>query len=291
MSNLPMKECEICGGFFFPSRATQKYCHECGKHPERKKQQYSIAVAINKRHAGIEAYYEPVEQTCEQCKKMFKSMKQRRFCSEKCTKQYAIEHAACSQCGSRLLDVDISEISSSEPHFCSEKCRNEYIWSNAEKNGYIRICEHCGKKFIREKGGTFCSRQCYLAAVKSGWKPQNASGNRNDPHLPTETICCKQCGKPFTRIVGSIYDQFCSPSCRKENNRQAYLQRKEKQKQENAIKKRKAVSDEIMKKGLCWKCKTSYPDCERMSSNFQYSPEGSVFVQGKIVKCPKYVGP
>lgn len=286
-----MKECAICGGFFYPNRAYQKYCSECRNHPERKKKQYEIAVSINMRHAGQEK--KPIEQICKQCGKLFKFPKERKFCSDRCTKQNAIENARCSQCGVRLLDLGIEVTPNSHNlYFCSERCRNEHMWAMAEKRGNIHICKQCGKKFVRKNGGTFCSRQCYQDAAKAGWIPQKKEKRAESP-FPKEIAICKQCGKPFSRIAGSVYDQFCSNDCRKANTYQKQKEKLSKQKEEakkEAAKQQEKGHEEVLKKGLCWKCKTPYPDCERMSSKFQYSPEGSVFEKGKIIRCPKYVG-
>ena len=44
----------------------------------------------------------------------------------------------------------------------------------------------------------------------------------------------------------------------------------------------------IEENGLCSICRTSYKDCERMSSNYTASPKGSVFRGNLVIKCPKF---
>lgn len=56
---LPEKECEICGILFQPTRANQKYCPDCRKHPEQKKKEYSRALARSIREYGT-GYEAPV---------------------------------------------------------------------------------------------------------------------------------------------------------------------------------------------------------------------------------------
>lgn len=171
-----------------------------------------------------------------------------------------------------MLDVGIRIEHQGGWHYCSHECREEARWNAAKERGHVQTCQNCGTKFIRSSG-SFCSRKCYNQAVKSGWKSQNPKPVK---HIASEKACCSICGHEFIRPAGTEYP-YCSPECRKI----AF---------DNSRKKRKMqkVDAELKKRGLCWCCKTSYTDCERISSNFQYSPEGAVFQNNKIIRCPKF---
>lgn len=273
-----MKECEICGEAYEANRSSQKYCKECGKRPETARKRYVIAVAVNKRHAGES--YRVYDLNCCQCGKSFKSSYiSRKFCSDTCERQHNIENAKCSNCGKRLLDFGIKIETQGGWHYCSDKCREEYLWERARKSGHIYTCKYCGVQFIRKQGGSFCSKDCYKKAIASGWNSRQPKPPKSAP--TRESARCKECGKPFMRIVGATYHEYCSPKCR------AVFFKKFKEDKATADKKRKEA-EKIQKMGLCWCCKTPYPDCERMSSGFQYSPEGTVFQNGKVMQCPKF---
>lgn len=266
------KECEICGDTFEANRSSQKYCKECGKHPKQSRKRYERAVNTNKRHAGD--WYRVRDLTCKQCGKPFQSSYLQGFCSINCQKKYNIEHAKCSRCGKRMIDFGIEIEYQGGVHYCSKKCKEEAKWAQAREHGNVHTCAYCGSEFIRPDG-TFCSTDCYRKAVKNGWKPQRA----NKCEEIKEDVNCRECGKIFTR--NSPYIEFCSPECRK------FYMKKYKARQV-AEKKKNESEKKIKQMGLCWCCKTAYNNCERMSSNFQYSPEGSIFSQGKVIQCPKF---
>ena len=65
--------------------------------------------------------------------------------------------------------------------------------------------------------------------------------------------------------------------------------KEEKLQQEKLVEKRTSKEQKyIEENGLCSICKTSYKDCERMSSNYTASPKGSVFRGNLVIKCPKF---
>ena len=74
---------------------------------------------------------------------------------------------------------------------------------------------------------------------------------------------------------------------RKLENKQRLKQHKQAVAEKKASRERERY---ISQNGLCGICKTAYSDCERMQSNFTYSPKGVHFENGKITKCPKFKG-
>ena len=99
---LPEKECEICGILFQPTRANQKYCPDCRKHPEQKKKEYSRALARSIREYGT-GYEAPIffESACKYCGHVFQinRFQLKKFCSDVCEHNWILEHTRCVNCG------------------------------------------------------------------------------------------------------------------------------------------------------------------------------------------------
>ena len=114
-------------------------------------------------------------------------MKITRIC-ETCRKEFEVERHQV--------------INHNRGRFCSREC---------SKNGEIRTCEYCGKKFykcrshIARGDGHFCSHKCQAAKCKE------------DTNI---TITCERCGKPFTVKQRQLDrgTKFCSKSCARGNN-------------------------------------------------------------------------
>ena len=265
------KECEICGTIFETTNSLRKYCDECGANPERARKRLDRAVMINKHNAGD--WYKVYNCTCVQCGKTFRSTyANQKFCSEQCKKQHNVETAKCSYCGKLMLNVGIRIEYQGGWHYCSAECKEKARWKAARERGHVQTCAYCGKEFIRAQG-TFCCKEHYKKAVAEGWKTPQPKKVR---HVKMENVRCPICKKVFTRPEGSLL-LFCSSDCAKKS---AERRKTEQKKKEAAAK--------VKKMGICWCCKTPYSNCERMNSNFQYSPKGAVFNDGKVMQCPKY---
>lgn len=269
------KICEICGMSFEARHANQKYCEECGRNPRRAKRQYQQAVLINKINAGDFDKISSRDYVCEQCGRKFISYNGAKFCSTRCYKQHNIESARCSNCGKHLVDFGIKIETTGGWHYCSDACREDFRLKRAREDGRLKTCLRCGKEYISSsKSSKFCSNECYRAAMRDGWRPKRIDSPSMP--MPMYTTHCPNCGKVAIKCYN--VDTYCSKECRKDGEKKKRL-RKAKEK----------MQEEIKKRGLCFLCKTPYADCERMSSSFQYSPEGAVFDEsGKIVKCPKF---
>lgn len=84
----------------------------------------------------------------------------------------------------------------------------------------------------------------------------------------------------------------------RQSGRQPHQEEKNKKEQENRKKyyaslaekkKKEAQKKYIMENGLCGICRTPYPDCIRMTSQFREMPEGAKSPDGKIIiSCPNY---
>lgn len=81
---------------------------------------------------------------------------------------------------------------------------------------------------------------------------------------------------------------LCSDKCEERFKKMQKI-KKEKLQQEKMLEKRSSKEQKyIEENGLCSICRTSYKDCERMSSNYTASPKGSVFRGNLVIKCPKF---
>lgn len=275
--NLLEKECEICGVWFTASRKTQKYCPECGKHPEREKIRLRKNLQESIYRCGTGRKREEVTCVCRNCGKEFKTYNKVPFCSDSCKIEYAIKSTTCAFCGKKMTDTDDQRYMSGRPWYCSETCKDNYRWKRAIENGEVKTCPECGKPFI-EKERTYCSMTCYKKHLaKHGVKrvPQTVKKR------------CIVCGKVFDCSVDGLMNPVCSRECAsildKRNRKKA-----DSEKKDLSQKKRKEY---IESNGLCGICRTSYKDCERLQSNFTASPEGSCFSGSLVIKCPKFTVP
>ena len=273
------KECGICGKLFQVTHKNQQYCPECRKHSGRKK---AAMAEIMRKNASKYAAWEHADNpqletlTCAHCGKEFQGRAGDTYCSKACAERHFIETARCGFCGRLLYPMGIVVKPHAAPAYCSDECREKQRWASAERLGNICTCLRCGKSFIRNGGGgKFCSKECYRAAARDGWRPEpNAM-------QPPRTVRrkCVVCGKPFRVEMGTTALTTCSLSCA-----QIY------DKQRADEKKLKVKEDYIRKNGLCSICKVPYKDCIRMTSNFKYSPDGASFGEGSIIiKCPMFL--
>lgn len=170
------KECKICGAFFDTDRSNRIYCDDCSKHYTQRKREYTNAYAASKRRM-----YEPevIEEECEQCGKKFKTIhkllityKSHKFCSNKCMNDYIQERAVCSVCGKSMKgNPRFNADNTVGAQYCSDECEQKGRYEIAKRNGWVHVCAHCGKEFIRQTG-IFCSQECHRAALKAGWRPE-----------------------------------------------------------------------------------------------------------------------
>lgn len=171
------KECKACGIIFETNNMLKIYCDECGKNGRgiQKKIVYDNASKRNHR-----IYDEPTIYTihCETCGKPFtgptrvlyktyRVIRQKDnhrknvcLCSQECEDKYKKANTLCWHCGKHTYSLS---------NFCSDECKTQYEYNEAQKKGWVRYCEHCGKQFIRSTGW-FCSQECSRAARKAGWK-------------------------------------------------------------------------------------------------------------------------
>ena len=292
------KECKICGKFFETDNKRKLCCDDCSSHYSSRRYEYEKGV-----EKSIKRMHEPkvLEGDCEECGKHFRTIekllfaiedkKQKHiFCSDKCMKKYAHDHATCDECGCSLADKEYHYYA--YHNFCSEECRASYERKAAIKAGMLQTCLYCGKEFIRREG-KFCSRNCYLAAVKEGWQ--------NTP-VPVEYVTrkerCPVCGKvhEVTYCAGTNLQKVnaspCSPECRAKYSDQMKVARKHLSSVSKSASKQTppAVKNERKpNESLCATCRVCYANCERMKSNFRILPEGAHYNnKGILVECPKY---
>lgn len=279
MVDLPEKECTICGGFFKPNTKNQKYCPSCGKHSERKWR------TLNRNLDRIARLYAPstaqkYKHTCTVCGKEFEDTSEvNDYCSGRCKAADRIANLKCEYCGKNLQQAGV-DINPENYHaqFCSDECRQQYKWQKAKAAGKIGICKTCGKEYIKKTDkNVFCSMECYRKDMQKNMK------SHTDKKPKMETRICPFCKQKF-KVDANSFQYFCSEEHRIEHNREK--QRIQQQRKQEAYDKR--WSKYVKENGLCGVCKTLYSECERMKSNFRMSPEGAVFENGRIVKCPKF---
>lgn len=292
------KECGICGKFFETENKNRKYCDDCSTHYSMRKREYEKGLRESIRNIPKEP--EVYDYTCEMCGKNFKTipkllfyitedennkMTRHEFCSKKCKDKYKHIHATCDECGASLADKPYNV--NAQKHFCDEKCKFEYEKKIAIQNGNLYTCLRCGKEFIR-KDGVFCGKECYDAAIASGWRPKM----KKPEHIIRTEVCpiCKQKREVHyeKNKDTNITVRPCSKECM-----DRYITYKKKQ---DAIKKAEIKKKEMEKQeqnkpqeALCASCKTPYKQCERMQTNFRVLPKGAHYNENGILTiCPKY---
>lgn len=174
------RECAACGKLFTVNHGLRKYCDECKEHGNmfRLKKSYDKASIRNHRYDEHKPYI--YELNCEECGKniggsssvisryQYRVNDERHyFCAENCFNKYRKEHRYCYQCNKHLDNPTILGWHN-DMSFCSDECKFEY----AKGKGLLRVCENCGKKFVRKKGW-FCSQECTREAKKNGWIKTN----------------------------------------------------------------------------------------------------------------------
>ena len=167
---------------------------------------------------------------------------------------------------------------------CSDACKEALAWKIARQNNEVQTCPTCGKEFI-EKKKTFCSVPCYRQHVMIHGAMRKIQTVKNN---------CIICRKEFNCSVDQLARPLCSKECQDifreklRKNTEEEIKRLELAKREQL---KKSIKSYILHNGLCGICRTSYIDCERMQSNFTYSPEGAIFRNSLIIKCPKFTKP
>ena len=287
MSNLIEKECEICGVWFKQTNALQKYCPDCRKKSDKKKKILYRNVQRNLHTYDTINYPSGINNVCENCGKEFISYRvKKKFCCSNCEKMFYAKHTFCITCGKPMLGSGDEKIITSYLWYCSDECREKHRWDLAQKNNKIKTCPTCGKQHIKDT--IFCSRDCYHKSFRK--KATNIANKRIE--------ICGNCHKKFETNEPRKNISFCSVTCQKEYetqqiiNLKSFNERIQALKEETERKHKSLMSQKenafIEKNGLCSICKTSYKNCERMRSNFRYSPKGASFNGSVIVFCPKY---
>lgn len=314
------KECEACGKFFTPTHKLQKYCPDCTGNGYRIKQKIDRRV---QKRAYEDWYNTPVENTCPVCGKTWLSYPthRKKYCSEECFYEDTKHTLKCVHCGKPVIEDHVPSLR--ECHdpahaFCNEACRQAFLQEQRVRKYGVKTCMNCCKTYS-SANEQFCSRACFDEYQK---KRRIETGK--PPRVP-KTKVCKQCGKPFTSTNTTFCSQACSQQYRKEhakdnkktclncgktyesNNarfccRQCQTEYRrahpeygprpspvERPDEQTAISAK--IEEYVKQNGMCGICRTSYMDCERMRSNFTYSPKGSIHKDGKIVSCPKFVPP
>lgn len=172
---LKEKECEICCGFYTPNNASQRYCPECQKNPQRARAEIIRAQRRLDFAFGKAADRQMETCQCKQCQRTFQAKYIRDFCSQECRLTYNDAHIKCAYCGRLMAEVG-KHYPNRRPGsevFCSDDCREKNKWRKARKRGMVDTCPHCGKEFIvairKQDGGyvtmrqKYCSKECARA--------------------------------------------------------------------------------------------------------------------------------
>lgn len=269
------KECEMCGGFYETDNKNRKYCDDCLTHWKRNTT--TLRYAEHRMNSRREPKIH--EWTCNYCGKTFKFPRKRDFCTDKCETQYKIEHNTCAQCGKPLFPI----IQSTTKAFCSDDCRNTYKYNQAVVKGLVKTCPACNKKFIASSlQQRFCSQPC-------------ATQGKSKPAARMNWCHCPVCGKNFMSESFRPCDKPCSEKCdeiysaQQEQKRAEYKAAHKQFIEDKKQTRKQAQKDkEVAENGLCGYCKVSYKDCPWMESEFRCKPEGAVYQNSKIVKCPLF---
>ena len=174
------RECVACGKTFTVNHKLRKYCDECKEHGNPFYLRKSYDTASKRNHKYDEYKPHIYELNCEECGKniggaysvigkyLYRVNDERHyFCTENCYTKYLREHRYCYYCKKPLVNPTIHGWHN-DMCFCSDECK----FKAAKEVKLLRICEHCGKQFVRKKGW-FCSQECSREAKKKGWvKPE-----------------------------------------------------------------------------------------------------------------------
>lgn len=172
------RECAACGKPFMAYHKLRKYCDNCKDNGTQEKRKYDTASRHNHRYDNHEPYI--YKLNCEECGKDIGGSKyiiskyeyrvndeRHYFCTEKCKNKYLGKHRYCYHCKKPLINPTILGWHN-DMCFCSDECKFKY----AKEKKLLRVCECCGKRFVRRKGW-FCSQECVREAKKNGWvKPE-----------------------------------------------------------------------------------------------------------------------
>lgn len=268
------KECEACGKFYMATRKTQKYCPDCGKNGPKIKQYIDNRIRYQTMAENREKL---TERTCKYCGKTYLApgYSVKKFCSDDCEEKYKKSTLMCAYCGKPvILDHEPTKQEYSRPAraYCNETCRQKAKQKELIERYGIRNCAWCGKEFI-SSNKKFCSRKC---SAEYEWA-----------HRDKTQKVCLNCGKTYS----SQNSKFCSKACYDEYHKTHPYPTRPANQTRTAKTKNDKLETYIKQNGMCSICRTSYIDCERMRSNFRYSPNGAVFDKDKVIKCPKFTPP
>ena len=296
------KECEICGTVFETKNKLRKYCDNCQKHTGRNRREVERGI----RHIA-ELTREPNvhEVECEECGKVFKTIAschiifddnegRHLFCSPRCKDSYIKYHGVCDRCGKQFAGDYYPVLGGKNyGYYCSAECYQDFRQEQKEAAYVLCTCAHCGKEFRKPQKQTFCSVECYRAAVAAGWRSTQAEEKNREMEIVVRGKC-KNCGKRTeTRTRAEFVENmtlFCSEKCSKEYWGRIRAESKRKAKEN----KEKQEKESLEKTGfaLCATCKVRYNDCSYMRTNYVNLPPGAhMNSDGKIVECPQYRGP
>lgn len=236
------------------------------------------------------------------------------FCSYTCKEAYKRKEAeekgflrTCKFCGKEFIKRD--------GIFCNREC-----YQNAVRDGWKpsipanqsrpKYCKNCGKEDPFEDG--LCSEKCrvefarketlrlqdeqrQIKKMKPLSKAKKTSVKKTASAKETSNGLCASCRTPYTQCerMSSGFSRLPDGAV-KEGNIIVRCPKYTEKKTRTSSKKIKETADRlsqeyIEKNGLCSVCRTPYAQCERMSSNFTYSPKGTSFKGSLVVKCPKFV--
>lgn len=270
---LPDIACDICGTFFTPTSKRNILCPDCQIHPEQKRKYYANQTERNKRIYDT-LDYNPKPTNCEICGKEFLSFHNQTLCSKECRDVKRIKSTFCNHCHKPMAETNDQHVTANnEKWFCSDTCKEAYKQEQAKERGYIHTCKFCGKKFIKpDKNAMFCNKTCYNNAIKAGYRR-------------TFMMTCINCKKQFNTSKKTM---FCSDACETHYNKKNKITPAE-----AYIKNHKTLKKPEPKQiiSLCADCRTPYPDCTYMQSNFRVKPKGAKYQDSKIVSCSYYTPP
>lgn len=236
-------------------------------------------------------------KTCPVCGKGFidnTKEQKRKYCSRSCSSVGRAEEwdkeqeeqkriretgvSTCLECG-KTYPYDESKFYHFY-HYCSVGCLRKH--SERTLTGVMKQCSVCGKLFFWSAeepepafGYNACSEECAQVLLKREAEQKRREKERREAEA--------------ARIQKEKEERAMEREKRKEERLAAAKEGKKAPRPKRAKRNADDLDQQwVEKNGLCGICRTPYADCTLMQTNFRVKPNGAVYHDSKIIRCPLF---